>query len=97
MNMFNMLGMIGALIGGYAYLPQINHLIKQKCSAGISIRAFSLWVVSSALLLVNAIYIGSVVFIALGVIQLLATSIIVIFSSKHRGQVCQMHAHGGRL
>ena len=33
----SLLGFIGALLGGYAYLPQIMHMARQRCSAGISV------------------------------------------------------------
>ena len=91
------LGFIGVLIGGYAYLPQIRHLIKEKCSGGISIRAFALWSISSALILINAIYIASLVFIVLGVIQLLASVIILVLGSKNKNNICMTHMHGGSL
>jgi uncharacterized protein with PQ loop repeat len=92
MNGPNMLGLAGALIAGYAYFPQIRHLISERCAAGISRRAFALWFVASLLITINAIYIHSVVFIFLGCIQIVSTAIIYIFSSKYSGQVCEFHA-----
>lgn len=89
-----LLGFIGALIGGYAYLPQIRHLITEKCSAGISPRAFSLWSFSSLLVLLNAIYIRSAVFIFICLIQLVSSLIILTFGIKNKNHVCQSHAHG---
>jgi uncharacterized protein with PQ loop repeat len=38
----SLIGLTGALIAGYAYLPQIRHLTKEHCSAGISRNAFAL-------------------------------------------------------
>jgi uncharacterized protein with PQ loop repeat len=87
----NMIGLSGALIAGYAYIPQITHLIKERCSAGISSGAFALWLLSSVLVTINAIYIHSIVFIVLGAIQIGATGTIYIFSVKYRGQVCPFH------
>jgi uncharacterized protein with PQ loop repeat len=92
MNIPSMIGLLGAGIAGYAYLPQIIHLIKEKCSAGISQRAYALWIVSSILLAINAFYIRSVVFIVLGIIQLVSTITIFIFGSVHKNQVCEYHA-----
>jgi len=92
MNMPNYLGLVGAIIAGYAYLPQVSHLIKEKCSAGISRRAFGLWIISSVLVTINAIYIHSVVFIVLGAVQICSTTIIFWYSTKYRGLVCQYHA-----
>ena len=94
MNFFNAIGLLGAFIGGYAYLPQIRHLIKEQCSAGISPRAYGLWTLSSGLLLINAISISSIVFVVLGFIQLSATFIILLFSNRNKGHVCATHVHG---
>lgn len=91
MNGPNMLGLTGALIAGYAYVPQITHLIKERCSAGISRGAFALWFISSILVTVNAVFIQSVVFIVLGAVQISATAIIYTFSTKYSGQVCPFH------
>lgn len=92
----NMVGLGGALLAGYAYLPQITHLFKERCTAGISRRAFSLWLVSSVMLAINAIYIRAAVFIVLGVIQVFATATIIYLSTKYKGGVCEFHARGVR-
>lgn len=92
MNGPDLLGLAGAIIAGYAYIPQITHLVKEKCSAGISRRAFALWLVASILITINAIYIHSVVFIVLGLIQITATAIICVFSLKYEGRICAYHA-----
>jgi uncharacterized protein with PQ loop repeat len=93
MNMLSIIGLLGAAISGFAYLPQISHLINEKCSAGISQRAYALWILSSALLFINALYIHSLVFVVLGIIQLVSTITIYIFSSKYKNQVCEFHAN----
>jgi uncharacterized protein with PQ loop repeat len=93
MDMSNYIGLTGAVIAGYAYLPQVTHLIKEKCSAGISRRAFGLWMVSSVLVTINAIYIHSVVFIVLGIIQIFSTTLIFWYSTKYKNLVCEFHAH----
>lgn len=87
-------GFLGAVIGGYAYLPQINHLIKEKCSAGISPRAFTIWSFSSALVLVNAIYIRSAVFILICTIQLVSSLVILTFGIRNKDHVCASHLRG---
>ena len=93
MNGPNLIGLSGALIAGYAYLPQIRHLIKEQCSAGISRSAFTLWLLSSVLVTINAIYIKSVVFIVLGAIQICSTAIVCLYSTKYKDQVCPFHSH----
>ncbi|MBP7018635.1 PQ-loop repeat-containing protein [Candidatus Saccharibacteria bacterium] len=90
-NIVNSLGFIGAVIGGYAYLPQIRHLVRERCSAGISPRAFSLWTLSSLLVLINALYLRASVFIFICLIQLTASITILLFSLKTKGQVCASH------
>lgn len=88
----SLIGLTGALLAGYAYLPQIRHLVKERCSAGISRNAFGLWFVASVLVTVNALYIHSVVFIVLGAIQISSTAIIFYYSTKYQGKVCLSHA-----
>jgi len=94
--------MSGALIAAYAYYPQIEHLVSQRCSAGISGRAYALWFVSSFLVTINAFAIGSLVFIFLGLVQIISTGIIYVYSRRYQGMVCPYHqAHpfdysGGR-
>jgi uncharacterized protein with PQ loop repeat len=91
-----MIGFSGAAIAAYAYLPQIHHLIAQRCSAGVSIRAFGLWFVASGLIAIRAIAIGDAVFILLGAVQLIALSLILFYGHKYRSLVCAFHlAHPG--
>src|SRR5688572_12741403 len=56
------LGMMatGLVIAGY--VPQIGHLIKERCTAGISVPAFLVWCVASTLFLVHAALIDDSVF-----------------------------------
>jgi len=82
------------LIAGYAYLPQIRHLTKEHCSAGISLSAFALWFLASILVMINALFIHAVVFVVLGVIQISSTGVIFVFSTRYRGQLCPFHASG---
>lgn len=37
-------GYVGTALVIVAYLPQITHLIREKCSAGISFGAYAIWV-----------------------------------------------------
>lgn len=82
-----------AAIAGYAYLPQITHLVRERCSSGLSERAFALWLVASALMTVHAITIGAVVFLALGIEQVAATGLIAFYCRRYRDQVCPSHEH----
>lgn len=94
MDVPNIIGFAGALIAGYAYLPQIRHLVKEHCSAGISRSAFALWFISSVLVTINAVFIYSVVFTVLGAIQLSSTGVIYVLSTRYWGQACPVHARG---
>lgn len=91
LDIFNTLGLSGAIIAGVAYVPQITHLIQEHCSAGISVKAYAMWFIASVLITINAVVDGSIAFITLGVVQILATAIIFIFSQKYKGQACPSH------
>ncbi len=93
MNLVNAIGFLGSLISGYAYIPQIYHLVREKCTLGISQKAFGLWLVSSVLLLINALAIASPVFIFLSSMQTVATSIIFFFTIHYGENVCSYHRH----
>ena len=90
--MSELLGLSGASLAGYAYLPQIRHLIRERCSAGISRSAFSLWLLASVLMTIHALLLPALVFIVLGAIQIGAISVILVYSARYRGLVCPIHA-----
>lgn len=87
-------GLIGVGISIIAYLPQIIHLLREHCSAGLSPMAFGLWLASSILVTFHAAMILDIVFIVLGAAQILTSLIIFVFSLKYRGGVCATHAQG---
>lgn len=84
-------GFIGAGLAGAAYVPQIAHLIRAHCSAGISRLAFAVWLVSSLLVTTHAIAIRAGVFIVLGVIQVIATILICIYAKAYENSYCDSH------
>ncbi len=84
-------GFVGAGLAGAAYVPQIWHLIHERCSAGLSRLAFAVWLAAALLVTTHAIAIGATVFIVLGGIQLAATTIIVIYTTKFRNSYCPVH------
>jgi uncharacterized protein with PQ loop repeat len=84
-------GFIGAGLAGAAYLPQIWHLIKAQCSAGISRLAFGVWLVASLLVMSHAVAIGAAVFVALGVVQLATTTVILLYAKKYEDSSCAGH------
>jgi PQ loop repeat len=84
-------GFAGAGLAGAAYVPQISHLVRARCSAGISRLAFSVWLLASLLVTVRAIAIHAGVFIALGGIQVVATTFIVVYATRYKDTSCPMH------
>jgi uncharacterized protein with PQ loop repeat len=90
--MSELIGLGGASLAGYAYLPQITHLIRERCSAGISRRAFGLWLLASILITIHAVLLPAPVFILLGAVQIAAISTILMYSARYRGLVCPVHA-----
>ena len=81
-------GFIGAGLAGAAYVPQIAHLIRAHCSAGISRLAFGVWLAASLLVTTHAIAIRAAVFVALGAIQLAATALVLIYATLYEQSYC---------
>jgi hypothetical protein len=84
-------GFLGTGLAGAAYVPQISHLIRAHCSAGLSRLAFGTWLAASLLVTTNAVAIGATVFVVLGVIQLAATALILSYSTKYAHSYCAIH------
>jgi len=84
-------GFVGAGLAGAAYVPQISHLIKARCSAGISRLAFAVWLLASILITARAIAIQASVFIVLGGIQIVATALIVLYAARYKDTPCPSH------
>ena len=84
-------GFAGAGLAGAAYVPQISHLIRARCSAGISRLAFGVWLLSSLLITARAVAIGAGVFMALGAIQVVATALIVVCAARYKDTPCPVH------
>jgi PQ loop repeat len=84
-------GFVGAGLAGAAYVPQISHLIRARCSAGISRLAFEVWLLASLLITARAIAIHAGVFIALGGIQIAATALIVLYATRYEKTPCPVH------
>ena len=84
-------GFAGAGLAGAAYVPQISHLIRARCSAGISRLAFEAWLLASVLTTARAIAIHDDVFIALGGIQIAATTVITLCATVYKDTPCPSH------
>jgi hypothetical protein len=84
-------GFAGAGLAGAAYVPQISHLIRARCSAGISRLAFAVWLLASVLITARAVAIGADVFIVLGGIQIVATALIMLYAIRYKDTSCPSH------
>jgi hypothetical protein len=84
-------GFAGTGLAGAAYVPQISHLVRARCSAGISRLAFEVWLLASVLTTVRAIAIHAGVFIVLGGIQIVATALIMLCAIRYKDTPCPVH------
>jgi len=94
--MFELAGLVGIVISVLAYLPQVLHLARQHCSAGVSGRAWSMWLASSVLIGALAVHRHDPVFILLQASTLLSALVIVVLVHRYRGMVCLAHALAAR-
>src|SRR5262245_52707980 len=90
-----MFGVAGTAIVIAGYVPQVRHLVKEHCSAGISVPAFALWCASSTMFLVHAIMIRDAIFISLQALNTCANAVILFYARRYRDQFCPIH--GGRV
>ncbi len=93
MSVFEILGTAGIVVSALAYLPQVIHLAKEHCSAGISGRAWAMWLTSSVLVGALAVHRKDIVFIMLQLSTLTSASVIVFLAHRYSGMVCEVHAH----
>jgi hypothetical protein len=84
-------GFAGAALAGAAYVPQISHLVRARCSAGISRPAFEVWLLAALLTTARAVAIGAGVFIMLGGIQIVATALILVCAARYKDTPCLSH------
>ena len=91
--MFEILGITGIAISVAAYVPQVVHLGKEHCSAGVSSRAWVMWLASSLLVGALALHRRDPVFILLQGCSLTSAAMILFLARRYRGMVCDLHAH----
>lgn len=92
-SMFEALGILGISLSVVAYLPQVSHLAREHCAAGISTRAWSLWLASSFLIGTLAVYRGDYVFISLAATSLVSSLAILLLARRYRYTACDTHRH----
>jgi lipid-A-disaccharide synthase-like uncharacterized protein len=89
---FELIGVVGIAISMFAYLPQVVHLAKERCSAGVSRRAWAMWLLSSFMIGALALHRRDLVFILLQVSSLTSAALILALAQRYRGLVCEAHA-----
>ena len=94
-TVFELLGLAGISIGVLAYVPQVIHLARKHCSAGVSARAWAMWLTSSSLIGALALHRQDPVFIALQASSLASAAVIVFLTKRYRGMTCDAHVHLG--
>jgi uncharacterized protein with PQ loop repeat len=95
-QLFSVLGFVGTIIVAVGYLPQIIHLARERCSAGVSVGAWSLWLLSSVLIAGHAFVVSDWVFIALQIVNILAIAIVIVLARRYEGMFCWRHkGHSG--
>ena len=82
---------LGVGLAAAAYLPQILHLSRAHCSAGISRAAFSMWLLAALLITSHAVAAEARVFIALGLVQIIATAIVLVYATRYASSFCASH------
>ena len=94
--MYDILGIIGIAISVAAYVPQVVHLAREHCSAGVSSRAWAMWLLSGLLVGLVAFRRGDVVFILLQLSSFTSAAMILLLARKYKGMACESHAHLNR-
>lgn len=91
-RLLEILGFLGTATVAIGYLPQIIHLAKERCSAGISLIAWWVWLVSSFLIFSHALQRLDYVFIVLQSVHIVAIILIVWLARRYQGMTCPFHA-----
>jgi hypothetical protein len=88
---FELLGFGGVAISCFAYVPQIVHLANKHCSAGISVKAWLLWLLASFLIFLHAFSIFDFVFVTLQIANIAAITVIIVLSKRYQNMYCEKH------
>jgi lipid-A-disaccharide synthase-like uncharacterized protein len=91
--LFELLGILGIGISVAAYVPQVTHLAREHCSAGVSSRAWSMWLIGGLLVGALAAHRGDPIFILLQISSLTSSGAILYLSRRYKGMACASHAH----
>jgi lipid-A-disaccharide synthase-like uncharacterized protein len=88
---FGIIGVVGILISVLAYVPQVVHLAREHCSAGVSGRAWGMWLASSILVGALAVHRRDAVFILLQACTFTSAALILFLARRYRGMTCELH------
>lgn len=91
--MLEILGVVGIAISVAAYVPQVIHLAREHCSAGVSSRAWAMWLLSGLLVGFVAVQRGDLVFILLQLSSFTSAAVILLLARRYKGMACETHAH----
>ncbi len=91
MAIYQIFGFIGSGLVVLAYLPQTYHLVRERCSAGISRYAYVLWLFAAIFLLAHAVMIKDQVFIFLQAVNAVFTGVILGFAESYKYGLCSSH------
>jgi len=86
-----LLGFAGVVLGFVGYMPQVVHLVRRRCSAGISVHAYLIWLSAAVLLLTHALLIYDGVFIVLQAFGSVLDVAVLFLAIKYRGTTCHDH------
>jgi hypothetical protein len=89
------LGLVGTLAAAIGYVPQIVHLVRERCAAGISVWAWQIWLLSSVLIFSHAFEVFDIVFMAQQTVNSVAMIVIIFFATRYRGMTCATHGFAG--
>jgi lipid-A-disaccharide synthase-like uncharacterized protein len=85
------LGFLGTVTVAIGYLPQIRHLARERCSAGVSVVAWQIWLLASLLIFSHALQMVDLVFIVLQGVHIVAIVSIIFLARRYRGLTCTFH------
>ncbi len=88
---FEILGLVGVAMNCFAYVPQIVHLRIEHCSAGLSIKAWMLWLLASLLISLHAFNIFDIVFVTMQIVNVIAITLIIVLSKRYQNMFCEIH------
>lgn len=87
-NLIAILGSIGTALILLAYIPQIRHIYKEHCTGGVSVRAWSVWLIGTILIFIYAIDIRDSIFITIQSVNLIAVVTILLLINFYAKRVC---------